>query len=89
MAVGGKSQLTVTLAEESVVLDEVVAIGYGVAKKSSITGSITSVKAKDLPKAANVSVNNMLSGKASGVQVLQTSAQPGGGCQHCYQRSGV
>lgn len=79
VAVGGKSQLTVTLAEESVVLDEVVAIGYGVAKKSSITGSITSVKAKDLPKAANVSVNNMLSGKASGVQVLQTSAQPGGG----------
>lgn len=77
--VGDKSQLTVTLTEESVFLDEVVAIGYGVAKKSSITGSITSLKAKDLPKSANVSVNNMLSGKASGVQVLQTSAQPGGG----------
>lgn len=79
VAVGGKSQLTVTLAEESVTLDEVVAIGYGVAKKSSITGSITSVKAEDLPKSANASINNMLSGKASGVQVLQTSAQPGGG----------
>ena len=79
VAVSGKSQLTVTLDEESVVLDEVVAIGYGVAKKSSITGSITSVKAEDLPRAANASINNMLSGKASGVQVLQTSAQPGGG----------
>lgn len=79
VAIGNKTELNVVLEEESVMLDEVVAIGYGVAKKSSITGAITSVKAEDLPKSANASVNNMLSGKASGVQVLQTSAQPGGG----------
>lgn len=79
VAIGNKTELNVVLEEESVMLDEVVAIGYGVAKKSSITGSITSVKAEDLPKSANASVNNMLAGKASGVQVLQTSAQPGGG----------
>ena len=79
VAIGNKTVLKVVLEEDSVLLDEVVAIGYAVAKKSSITGSITSVKAEDLPKSANASVNNMLSGKASGVQVLQTSAQPGGG----------
>lgn len=79
VAIGDKTELNVVLEEESVMLDEVVAIGYGVSKKSSVTGSITSVKAEDLPKSANASVNNMLSGRASGVQVLQTSAQPGGG----------
>lgn len=79
VAIGNKTELKVVLEEESVMLDEVVAIGYGVAKKSSVTGSITSIKAEDLPKAANASVNNMLSGRASGVQVRQTSAQPGGG----------
>ena len=67
------------MQESAYMLDEVVAIGYGVQKRSSVTGSITSVKAEDLPKAATASVNNMLSGKASGVQVSQSSAQPGGG----------
>lgn len=76
---GKKAVVNVTMTESYTMLDEVIAIGYGVQKRSSVTGSISSVKAEDLPKSANASVNNMLSGKASGVQVMQTSAQPGGG----------
>lgn len=76
---GKRSVINVMLSESSIMLDEVVAIGYGVQKRSTVTGSISSVKAEELPKSANASVNNMLSGKASGVQVSQTSAQPGGG----------
>ena len=76
---GKRSKLDVVMHESAIMLDEVVAIGYGVSKRSTVTGSISSVKAEDLPKAANASVNNMLSGRASGVQVSQTSAQPGGG----------
>lgn len=79
VTVGGRTNLSITLMEESIGLDEVVAVGYGVTKRSSVTGAISSVKAEDLPKTASASVSNMLSGKASGVQVLQSSAQPGGG----------
>ncbi len=79
IVVGSKTSLSITLVEESIGLDEVVAVGYGVTKRSSVTGAISSIKSDDLPKTANASVSNMLSGKASGVQVLQSSAQPGGG----------
>ncbi len=77
--VEGRNSVNISLNEDAIALDEVVAIGYGVQKRSSVTGSISSVKAKDLPKSATASVGNMLSGKSSGVQVLQSSAQPGGG----------
>ncbi|WP_158275662.1 TonB-dependent receptor [Marinilabilia rubra] len=71
--------IDVALESTSIGLEEVVAIGYGVSKRSVVTGSISTVKSDDLPKTANTSVTHMLSGKASGVQVKQTSAQPGGG----------
>ena len=71
--------INVVMEADSYFLDEVVAIGYGVQKRSSVTGSISSVKADELPKSANSSINNMLSGRASGMQVMSTSAQPGGG----------
>lgn len=75
----GKQEVNVVLKEDAIGLEEVVAVGYGVVKKSSVTGSISSVKAEDLPKTATASVSGMLSGKAAGMQVSQSSAQPGGG----------
>ncbi len=77
--VGSRTFFEITLMEESIGLDEVVAVGYGVQKRSSVTGSISSIKAEELPTVANISVTNMLSGKASGVMIQQNSAQPGGG----------
>lgn len=77
--VGNSSTINIILQDDAIGLDEVVAIGYGVQKRSSVTGSIASVKTDDLPKAASASVSGMLSGKAAGVQVMQGSAQPGGG----------
>jgi len=60
-------------------LEEVVVIGYGTQKKSDVTGAISSIKATDLPKAASTSVEQMLAGKAAGMQVQSVDAQPGGG----------
>lgn len=77
--IGERSIVNVVMEEDAYMLDEVVAIGYGVQKRSSVTGSITSVKTEELPKSASSSVNNLLSGRASGMVVKQTSAQPGGG----------
>ncbi|MEZ4961235.1 MAG: TonB-dependent receptor [Saprospiraceae bacterium] len=70
--------LSVTL-EEGVDLEEVVVVGYGVVKKSDLTGAVSSLKAEDMNPGANVSVDQMLQGRAAGVQISQSSSEPGGG----------
>lgn len=65
--------------EEGVALDEVVVVGYGTVKKSDLTGAVSSLKADDLNPGANVSVDQMLQGRAAGVQISQSSSEPGGG----------
>ncbi|QZT37317.1 TonB-dependent receptor [Halosquirtibacter xylanolyticus] len=72
------TNINVTLQQESIGLSEVVAVGYGVMKKSDLTGAVSSVKTEDLPESATTSVQHMLSGKAAGVKVTQNDAQPGG-----------
>lgn len=74
-----KSVLDIVLKEDAKSLDEVVVVGYGTMKKSDLTGAITQVKAKDLPQTGNMSLGQMLTGKAAGMQVSLQSAQPGGG----------
>ena len=60
------------------VLDEVVVIGYGVQRKSDITGSISSVSGKDVNDVPVSSALQALQGKASGVNIIQNSGAPGG-----------
>lgn len=74
-----KSVINVSMKEDTKSLEEVVVIGYGTVKKSNLTGAITQVKAEDLPQAGNMSLGQMLTGKAAGMQVSLQSAQPGGG----------
>jgi len=77
IVIGAQTQINVTLEEEAVGLDEVVAIGYGVQKKSNITGAISSVKSSDLENRSSTNVASALQGKTAGVQVLSTSGAPG------------
>lgn len=79
MKLAGKTNINITMQEVAVGIDEVIAIGYGTVKKSDLTGAASSIKVDDLPRAANVSIENMLSGKAAGLKVQTTDAQPGGG----------
>lgn len=69
--------LDVTLKEDAVALDDVVVVGYGVQKKSNVTGSISQVKAEDLENRTVSNVQSALQGKTSGVQVVTTSGAPG------------
>lgn len=71
--------MKVTLQEDTETLDEVVVVGYGVQRKSSITGSIASVKSDKLKTVTTPSVANMLQGKVAGVVVTPTSGRPGAG----------
>ncbi|MDE6332156.1 MAG: SusC/RagA family TonB-linked outer membrane protein, partial [Muribaculaceae bacterium] len=69
--------IDVELSESSTVLDEMVVVGYGVQKKSSVTGSISQVKAEDIENRTVTSPQAALQGKTAGVQVVNTSSAPG------------
>lgn len=77
ITLNGKSDVLVILKEDSKMLDDVVVIGYGVAKKSDITSSINSVKGKDLTDISSGNALNALQGKANGVQITSTGGGPG------------
>ncbi len=69
--------MKVVLEEDAETLDEVVVIGYGTSRRKDITGSVASVKAKELNTVSSSSVSQMLQGKVAGMSAIQGSAQPG------------
>ncbi|MGP1622431.1 SusC/RagA family TonB-linked outer membrane protein [Bacteroides heparinolyticus] len=69
--------MDITLKEDSKTLEEVVVVGYGVQKKSSLTGAVSSVKAEDMEARTITRAEQALQGKTAGVQVLSASAKPG------------
>jgi TonB-dependent starch-binding outer membrane protein SusC len=77
--VGSGGSVNVSLQTLTASLGDVVVVGYGTQRKKEITGSTVSIKAEDLPKTANTSINNLLQGQAAGLNVDQRTAQPGGG----------
>ena len=66
------------MAEDAINLDEVVAIGYGIAKKSDLTGAVASIKSEHLTNSKVGTVTTALQGLAAGVQVTTGSVKPGG-----------
>lgn len=80
VSVKNRTIINVTMEEDSKQLDEVVVVGYGVTKKSDLTGSVASVKADDL-NFPSTSVAEMLRGKAAGIQVTASSGRPGSGSE--------
>ena len=77
VAVKGQHNLKVVLQEDTETLDEVVVVGYGVQKKSVVTAAISRVTADELNAAKPSRVEDALKGKVSGVQITQSSGQPG------------
>jgi len=79
LAVGNQTTINVVLADETIGLEEVVAVGYGTVKKSDLTGSVTSIKRDDLNQGAISSVDQAMQGRIAGVQISQATNEPGGG----------
>lgn len=75
--VNGKSTIDVTLRPDSKVLNEVVVVGYGTQKRSDLTGSVVSVKSKDLQTTPTSDPLQALAGKAAGVMITQDDGEPG------------
>ena len=69
--------VTITLEEDNFQLEETVVVGYGVQKKSDLTGAISSVKTQDLEARTITTASQALQGKTAGVQVMNSSARPG------------
>ena len=76
ISVDGRTDISLTLQEDTQALDEVVVIGYGTQKKSDLTGSIATVKAEEIEKTPAANVMQSLQGKVSGVQIV-SAGSPG------------
>lgn len=76
VTVGTQSEINVKLASNNVI-EETVVIGYGVQKKSDLTGSVASVRAEDLNNRSSSDAAAALQGKAAGVTILSSSGAPG------------
>lgn len=77
--VNGRTTIDVTLAANASELDEVVVVGYGTQLKRDLTGSVSALREADFNKGGITSVDQMIAGRAPGVQVVQNTGEPGGG----------
>ena len=75
------ADMTITLADDATTLENVVVIGYGVARKTDLTGSVTAIKPDDKNHGLQVSAQDMLQGKIAGVNVSPGDGAPGGGAK--------
>lgn len=78
-AINNRKTISVTLQESVVGLEEVVAIGYGSARKKDITGAVSTVGSGEFQKGSVSNAEQLIANKIPGVQVIPTSGQPGAG----------
>ena len=76
-SVGNQTTINITLQEDTQNIDEVVVVGYGVQKKETVTGSVSTLKGDDLVKSPVANLSNAIAGKMSGVVTYQRSGEPG------------
>ena len=86
VTVDAKNGMRVILEEESTMLKGVEIVAYGVQKKVTVTGALSSVKSEDLTRTPVSSVNNVLAGQLSGVTTVQYSGEPGSDAATIYVR---
>jgi TonB-linked SusC/RagA family outer membrane protein len=77
ITVGNQRRIDVTLLDDSRALDEVVVVGYGVQKKETVTGSVSSVQGADLLKSPATNLSNSIAGRLAGVSTFQRTGEPG------------
>ena len=81
IAVKGRSVINLTLKEDTQFLDELVVVGYGMMKKSDMTGAISSVNGDDLAKRTTTNPAEALQGKIAGVNIMKAGGNAGAGIQ--------
>ena len=79
ITVGARSIIDITLAQDLQELEEVVVVGYGTVRKSDLTGAVSSVELSENEAREFSTVDQILQGRAAGVQVTQNTGSPGSG----------
>ncbi len=74
----GKTNVTVTLKDDAQALGDVVVVGYGTARKQDVTGAVSVLGEKEFNRGTFTSPDQLIQGRTSGVQVTNSSGQPGG-----------
>lgn len=74
---GSSNVMNIVMAEDQLFLDDVVVIGYGTAKKSSLTSAVSAIKGDELLKAPATNISQVLAGRLSGISSVQESGEPG------------
>src|SRR5665648_199507 len=78
IAIANKTEINISLLDETTAIDEVVAIGYGTSKKKDLTGSVTNLSADRLLDRPAMNVAQAIGGKVAGVKIIERSGAPGG-----------
>lgn len=77
MTIGAADRVVNVSLDQGALLDEVIVVGYGIQKKSVVTGAISSIRTKDLERVPSARVEQSLQGRVAGVTIAQNSGQPG------------
>lgn len=79
ITVGEQTEISLVLQEDVMELDEIVVTGYGVSKKSDLTGAMASLNADDFNNIAGASPEQMMQGRVAGVVITSANGEPGAG----------
>lgn len=77
IAINGRDNISVNLAEDAAGLDEVVVVGFGTQKKVNLTGSVATVDGETLTKRPITNAASMLQGQVAGLRIIQDTGEPG------------
>ena len=77
IVLNGRTSLEVVMQEDAELLEELVVVGYGQMRRSDLTGAVTSVSSEAVARSISTSIDQVLQGRAAGVQVQQNSGMPG------------
>ena len=75
--IGNRSEIDVVLMSDTQDLDEIVVVGYGTQRREAVTGSVSSIGGDELREVPSVNISQALQGRLPGVELTQTSSQPG------------
>jgi TonB-linked SusC/RagA family outer membrane protein len=79
VVVGSQTTIDITMEEESIGLEEVVAVGYGTMQRNKISTAITSIDPESISKQVTNSIDRALEGRVAGLSIKQNTGAPGGG----------
>ena len=85
----GQRMVSITLIDDAQSLDELVVVGYGIQKKSSITGSVETIKAEDLLMMPTMNIDQALTAQVAGLQVMQSTGDPSSAKESAIRIRGI